>query len=124
VKTDSNGAYRFSSMLPGEYILRAEKVGYANATAGPLTFAENECKTVDLTLESEHASAVQKSADASPVFFEDPHFTVAGVTDTTNLGGHGSDTVVRNREALTKATISLSDPRPVDQSPGSANAVM
>jgi tetratricopeptide (TPR) repeat protein len=42
-----------------------------------------------------------------PEFFDEPHFTVAGVTDTTNLGGHGSDTIVRNREALAQATASL-----------------
>jgi len=45
-----------------------------------------------------------------PEFFDEPHFTVAGVTDTTNLGGHGSDTVVRNREALAKATAEMSKP--------------
>ena len=36
-------------------------------------------------------------------FFDQPQFAVAGVTDTTNLGGHGSDTVVRTRETLAKA---------------------
>ena len=33
---------------------------------------------------------------------------MAGVTDTTSLGGHGSDTIVRTREALAKETVSLS----------------
>jgi tetratricopeptide (TPR) repeat protein len=108
VNTHGDGAYRFSSVRPGEYVLRAEKIGYVNATLGPLTVAQNESRTVDLTLES--AKASQKSADASPAFFDEPHFTVAGVTDTTNLGGHGSDTIVRNREALAKAIASLSNP--------------
>jgi tetratricopeptide (TPR) repeat protein len=107
VNTHGDGAYRFSSMRPGEYVLRAEKIGYVNATLGPFAVAQNESRTVDLTLAS--AKASQKSADASPAFFDEPHFTVAGVTDTTNLGGHGSDTVVRNREALAKATASLSN---------------
>lgn len=108
VNTHGGGAYRFSSMRPGEYVLRAEKIGYVNATLGPLTVAQNESRTVDLRLES--AKASQKPADANPAFFDEPHFTVAGVTDTTNLGGHGSDAVVRNREALAKATASLSNP--------------
>ncbi len=33
---------------------------------------------------------------------------MAGVTDTTSLGGHGSDTVVRTRETIAKETASLS----------------
>jgi tetratricopeptide (TPR) repeat protein len=124
VNTDHDGGYRLSSMGLGEYVLRAEKPGYANASAGPLALTRNQSKIVDLTLESANASERQKSADAGPAFFDEPHFTVAGVTDTTNLGGHGSDTIVRNREELTKATISTSDPPSVDSSPGSANAMI
>jgi len=40
-------------------------------------------------------------------FSDEPEFTVAGVTDPTNLGGHGSDVVVRTKEALAKETVSL-----------------
>jgi tetratricopeptide (TPR) repeat protein len=50
----------------------------------------------------------QSSASGQPEFFDEPQFTVAGVTDTTNLGGHGSDTVLRTKEALAKETASLS----------------
>jgi len=47
------------------------------------------------------------------VFFDEPQFTVAGVTQATNSGGHGSDTVLRTTEALAKATLSLSkEPEP------------
>jgi Tfp pilus assembly protein PilF len=42
-----------------------------------------------------------------PEFYDEPKFTVAGVTDPTNLGGHGSDTVVRTKEALAKDAASL-----------------
>src|SRR5438094_9271159 len=41
----------------------------------------------------------------SPEFYDEPKFTVAGVTDTTNLGGHGSAVVQRNAEALARDTI-------------------
>jgi tetratricopeptide (TPR) repeat protein len=50
------------------------------------------------------------SSSAQPEFFDEPHFTVAGVTDTTNLGGHGSDAVVRNREALAEEAAALNKP--------------
>jgi tetratricopeptide (TPR) repeat protein len=38
---------------------------------------------------------------------DEPNFTVAGVTDYTNLGGHGADTTLRASEALTKQTLTL-----------------
>ena len=40
-------------------------------------------------------------------FSDEPAFTVAGVTDTTALGGHGSGPIVRNSNALSKETASL-----------------
>ena len=43
-----------------------------------------------------------------PQFHDEPQFIVAGVADTTNLGGHGSDTTVRTKESLAKDTVSLS----------------
>ena len=48
----------------------------------------------------------------SPEFYDEPKFNVAGVTDTTNLGGHGSGTVQRNTEALTKEAILLKKESP------------
>jgi tetratricopeptide (TPR) repeat protein len=44
----------------------------------------------------------------APEFFDEPTFTVAGVTQATSAGGHGSDTVLRTTEALARATVSLS----------------
>ena len=44
---------------------------------------------------------------SAPQFFDPPLFTVSGVTDTTSLGGHGSDAVVRTRDSLAKETAAL-----------------
>jgi tetratricopeptide (TPR) repeat protein len=71
--------------------------GKGKAAVSPLILGQNESKTLDLTLSTEELT-----------FFDEPTFSVAGVTDTTNLGGHGSDTVVRTKDALAKATVSLS----------------
>jgi len=49
-----------------------------------------------------------QNSSRTPQFYDEPQFTVAGVADTTNLGGHGSDTVMRTKEALAKDTASLS----------------
>jgi tetratricopeptide (TPR) repeat protein len=115
LRTDSAGAYRFPAVRQGTYTLSAELTGYGSATFGPFVLEQRGSRTIDLTLDSDKASGPQKSSTKPPEFFDEPHFTVAGVTDTTNLGGHGSDMIVRNREALAKATVSLSR-----QSPGSA----
>jgi tetratricopeptide (TPR) repeat protein len=95
--TDSNGTFKFSALRTGNYSLRAEMRGKGKAEVTPVILGENETKTLDLTLSTEDLT-----------FFDKPTFSVAGVTDTTNLGGHGSDTVVRTKEALAKATVSLS----------------
>ncbi|MGH9642723.1 MAG: tetratricopeptide repeat protein, partial [Terriglobales bacterium] len=47
------------------------------------------------------------AAAKSPEFFDQPTFTVAGVAPATNSGGHGSDAVLRNSEALVRDTASL-----------------
>jgi tetratricopeptide (TPR) repeat protein len=94
--TDSKGAFKFSALREGTYSLRAEMAGKGTAAVSPVVLGQNEAKTLDLTLSTEELT-----------FFDEPTFSVAGVTDTTSLGGHGSDTVVRTKDALAKATVSL-----------------
>ncbi len=116
--TDSEGAYRFSTLQEGTYTLRAEMNGYRAAIVGPLSIASKETRKIDLVLISTKAAEPQSSVpgkaapakpDArAPDFFDEPQFTVAGVTQATSSGGHGSDTVLRTTEALAKATVSLS----------------
>ena len=108
--TDSAGAYRFPALRPGDYILTAKMDGYADAILGPVPLAQDESKTIDLTLEPAKKSAAQSSSNARPEFSDEPNFIVAGVTDTTNLGGHGSSVFVTNREELAKAAASLGHP--------------
>jgi tetratricopeptide (TPR) repeat protein len=92
-ETDSAGVYRFSSVPVGEYSVHAEsKEG--DATVDPVKI--DKAITLDLVLQ--------------PPFFDEPQFTVAGVTDNTYRGGHGADTILRSTETLTKATVSLGSP--------------
>jgi tetratricopeptide (TPR) repeat protein len=124
--TDSDGAFRFSALRDGSYNLRAGGVGYRNAVIDPVSVASNVITTIDIVLVSAVVSDVvsttaaqvaqrpaaaavpQKSGAQAPEFFDEPQFTVAGVTQATNSGGHGSDTVIRTTEALAKASASLS----------------
>jgi tetratricopeptide (TPR) repeat protein len=84
--------------------------GYSDVNFGPLVLGPKEAKSIDLTVARQpwppQSSSTGRESN-SPEFFDEPNFTVAGVADPTNLGGHGSDTIVRNKEALAKETVSL-----------------
>jgi tetratricopeptide (TPR) repeat protein len=80
--------------------------GYSDSEIPSLFFGPNESKRVDVTLSLKHEAA-QPVPTGKPQFFDQPEFTVAGVTDTTSLGGHGSDAIVRTRESLAKETVAL-----------------
>jgi tetratricopeptide (TPR) repeat protein len=128
--TDIEGGYSFAMLREGVYTLRAEVDGYGDAIVGPLSLAQKETKKIDLTLESPKVSTSQnappvkpatgKPGEQTPEFFDEPQFTVAGVTQATNSGGHGSDTVLRTTEALAKATVSLSKESSVGSRPNTS----
>src|ERR1043166_2702822 len=110
VETDSQGSYSLPGLQEGVYGLRVTKAGYADAAINSVFVRANEEKKVDLMLGTPRTS---KANLDKPGFFDPPKFSVSGVTDVANLGGHGSDTVVRTREALAKETVSLgSSPSP------------
>lgn len=101
--TDSSGNYRFDSLPAGTFSISAEGLD-RSVEPVPLTLTANESRILDLVLK---ASASKNPPNSKPEFSDDVHFTVAGVTDTTNLGGHGSDVVVRNREAVSEEAAAL-----------------
>ncbi|PYX80095.1 MAG: hypothetical protein DMG70_25130 [Acidobacteria bacterium] len=102
--TDPEGSYHFSGLAPGSYTLTAEMTGYRAATFGPIELAGGETKKIDLVLES---SASPSSSLGTPELFDEPRFTVAGITDPTNLGGHGSNATLGTSESLKKGIASL-----------------
>jgi tetratricopeptide (TPR) repeat protein len=125
---DANGIYRFSGLREGIYMLRVEMAGYIEATVGPCILGPKEAKRLDLTLKppkGPQASSLSKPGEGPPEFFDEPQFTVAGVTDGTNLGGHGSNTIVRTKESLAKdiASLSVSGDKPSASSLPPASSV-
>ncbi len=96
--TDAKGSYRLHPLHGGSYTLHAETSGYTAANSDPFVLGQTESKTIDLTLKPLEAE-----------FFDEPNFVVAGVTDPTAHGGHGSDTLLRSTEVLTKEAASLGD---------------
>lgn len=103
VHADAKGNYRVDSLRAGSYKIRVETAKFSATTLGPFVLGESETKRVEVVLQP---------STAAVDFSDEPKFTVAGVTDHTYAGGHGSDTVVRSAEALTKATADLSKDGP------------
>ena len=121
VLTDSEGMYRFAGLGEGSYTLRAEKKGYGAGSFGPFTLAPRQAKRVDLVL-GPPATGAASSAAALPEFFDDPQFQVAGVTQATSAGVHGSDEVRRRNQTLARETASLHGSEPDASPPASTES--
>lgn len=108
VHSGPEGHYRFENVPTGNYRLRATKSGYGVAQHGPFSVGTEEHKSVTLKLPVDESAAIRKDRSVEPQFSGEVHFNVAGVSDPSNLGGHGSDTVLHTKETLAKETASLS----------------
>ncbi|HEX4231377.1 MAG TPA: carboxypeptidase regulatory-like domain-containing protein [Bryobacteraceae bacterium] len=95
--TAKDGSYHFGGLRDGLYTITAKKIGYREASASVTLKLQSTAK-LDLALSSEQA----------PDFFDQPTFTVAGVSDPGQAGGHGSDSILRSTEKLAEATAALS----------------
>lgn len=109
--TDPQGHFRFDSIASGTYKLRAKVTGTGETKEVQFVLQPKETKSVVLFLVNERASAT-KDASAAIEFSDEPRFTVAGVTDTSALGGHGSDRAVRNSDALSKEAVAPAREKP------------
>ncbi len=108
IRTDADGAYRFSGLRGDVYTLRVVMAGYNEITLDPCVVGVTETKQVDLTLVSTiQAGSATASPAEKPQFFDEPKFTVAGVTEAMNAGGHGSDTTLHTTDSLAKQTVLL-----------------
>jgi tetratricopeptide (TPR) repeat protein len=105
--TDSQGSYAFMALRGGVYTIDVEMTGFETVTVPSIFLGPKESKNVDLNLLPTETAGTSSKSTAAPQFFDQPQFTVSGVTDTTSLGGHGSDTIVRTRETIAKDTVSL-----------------
>jgi tetratricopeptide (TPR) repeat protein len=105
--SDEQGQFRFADVPAGNYTLHAKLAGYEDCTKGPFVLPDAPSKSMDLLLTKAQPEAALKDPAAALGFSDEPAFTVAGVTDTTALGGHGSGPIVRNSNALSRETVSL-----------------
>ncbi len=122
-QTNSSGDYRFEGVRAGSYTVRIQGTENTVALIKSVEVAAGESKKVDLVVEASPPTSQDTSSSSakSPEFFDQPTFTVAGVTQAANAGGHGSDTVLRNSEALVRDTAGLSEG--IDKKEGSRGVV-
>jgi tetratricopeptide (TPR) repeat protein len=104
VKTNADGVYILISGEAGTYTVVARKSGYSDSVVDSLALSLGEKKRIDLVLEP--PPSIKTSRDAIE-FKDEPSFTVAGVTDWSNLGLHGSAASSKTSESLAKETLTL-----------------
>jgi tetratricopeptide (TPR) repeat protein len=95
--TGSNGGFSFVNVTSESLQVTAERDGEVLSS---LTVAAGDSKPVTLVLGGKAAGDGMSFSDA-------PNFTVAGVTDWTAVGGHGSDATLRTSEDLARTTAAL-----------------
>src|SRR5580704_13547784 len=106
-QTDEAGHFRFSGIGASTYVVRARKLGYVDRAEGPLAIGRGETKTLNMTMVEEKDASTRKTAAQAVEYSDEPQFTVAGVTDPSNVGGHGSNVTLPTKEALARETASL-----------------
>ena len=125
-RTNAAGAFAFLSLKAGSYTLRAEKSGQHSRVAAVVPSPPGDSAQVRLVLDEAGAGPSDPGASRPPATqameFEDkPNFTIAGVTDWTAAGGHGSDTSLRTSEALVRETVTLKPQDGVERAASSSS---
>jgi tetratricopeptide (TPR) repeat protein len=121
--TTREGRFAFAGINPGDYSLSAEARGASTQTVSISVQGEHGSRTVRLRWPGSRHLQPGSASPAPPPpamkFSDQPSFTVAGVTDWTAVGGHGSDANLRASEALARDTLKL---KPVGRGSGAAPA--
>jgi tetratricopeptide (TPR) repeat protein len=103
--TDASGHFRLEANSLGKHTIRVQKTGFADFLQA-INLAGGEPSFLNLVL-TRAGEAARSASDMQ--FSQDTDFTVAGVTDWTAAGGHGSDVNLRTSEALARETRTLSN---------------
>jgi len=111
-KTNAAGAFAFTALSTGRYLISAEKSGQRSPDTTVFAQTKGDRKTIDLTLETPgyrrpNPSTSSPSPSQAMQFSDKPNFTIAGVVDWTAVGGHGSDSALRTSEDLARETLTL-----------------
>ena len=105
---ETNAAGTFEFLIhDGKYSLSAEKLGRRSPIVDLSQTSSENALTIKLVLGQDALDAGKSDAGQAMQFSDQPNFTVAGITDFTAAGGHGSDSSLRTSEALARETSNL-----------------
>jgi tetratricopeptide (TPR) repeat protein len=104
--SDSGGAFHFRNLAAGRYRLTAGSSAEHKLTSDWIDVVSGTTARVELRLDDEREESSTALSQAMQ-FADDPRFTIAGITDWTAAGGHGSDASLRTSEALTRETLNF-----------------
>ena len=117
--SDDSGKYVLVAPTSGRYILRATLDGFAALAVKGIALESAGNRQADLLLHVARGggpivepAAEQKPADPPVQFSDDTKFAIAGVTDRSNMGLHGSDANVRTGDELAKEAAALKSTTP------------
>jgi tetratricopeptide (TPR) repeat protein len=120
-----DGSFKLTIDRSGTYTVRAAKSGWTGDQSDPIELPRDANKRVELVMENsrkEGGTSAATSSASTPSsgktataanaangieYTDEPNFTVAGVTDRSNLGLHGSDTTAKTSDALARETARL-----------------
>jgi tetratricopeptide (TPR) repeat protein len=123
-KTKPDGTFVFSAVTAGTYVVTAEKPGFHSSSEDSLAVVNGEQRHLRLLLKNANSAAASSSHTSAPETMnldDKPNFIVAGVSDWTAAGGHGSDSNLRASEKLTRETLALKKDADAAEPNGKAN---
>ncbi|MGA2048454.1 MAG: tetratricopeptide repeat protein [Terracidiphilus sp.] len=120
IRTNAAGVFAFSLLKAGSYKLRAEKSGLRSQVIEANALLPSGQQMVRLVLEDSRAkqsgaNPSSSNSNQTMEFADKPDFTIAGITDWTAAGGHGSDSNLRASEALVRETVTLKPDAPSEK---------
>jgi tetratricopeptide (TPR) repeat protein len=111
-ESKADGSFQFSTIHPGRYTIKVEKSGF-RAAEDSIQLSTGEMRRCEFRLPPSSQTPPSGSPPSTAIELDDrPNFTVAGITDTSGAGGHGSETRVRTGETLARQTVSLESDKP------------
>lgn len=106
-ETVSDAAGHFLIAAPAaDYVLRIQRTKFRESLQ-PVELSVKTPGTLSVVLSRSNAPVAESKPRAQLQFSDTTDFTVAGITDYTAAGGHGSDVNLRTSEALAKDTHRL-----------------
>ena len=126
-RTNVDGTFVLPESGEGTYTLHAEKAGWKPAVVDSLHLSAGEKRHMSIVLQSLTGSATVSGKKENPEgadleFSDEPNFTVAGVTDWSAVGLHGSAANARASEDLAKETAALKSTPTAAKSTSDADA--